>query len=123
MATREISIGDNDTLAARVAVETEAELLILMSDIDGLYTSDPHKDPEAKLISRVTELTPQILALGGGQGSSLGTGGMSTKLTAAGIVMQAGTNMLIVNGADPNILYDVIEGKAVGTLFTGGEKR
>ena len=119
VSTAEIGIGDNDTLAAIVAQNVDAELLVLMSDIDGLYTADPHKDPNARLIECVEELTPEIVALGGEAGSNLGTGGMSTKLNAAQLCMSAGCDMRIVNGADPAVLYDIMDGKAVGTLFHG----
>jgi glutamate 5-kinase len=117
IATEEIVIGDNDTLAAMVAVSAEAELLILLSDIDGLYTADPHKDPDAKLIETVPALNEEILALAGGKGSDLGTGGMKTKLIAAGIATEAGCDMVITNGSRPACLYDLAEGKAVGTRF------
>ena len=100
-----------------VAVSAEAELLILLSDIDGLYTADPHKDPDAKLIETVTALNEEILALAGGKGSDLGTGGMKTKLIAAGIATEAGCDMVITNGSRPTCLYDLAEGKAVGTRF------
>lgn len=121
VSTAELGIGDNDTLAAIVAQTTQADLLILMSDIDGLYSADPRKDPNAKLISCVEEMTPEIMALGGGSGSSLGTGGMATKLNAAQICMSVGCSMRIVNGADPEVLYAIMEGKNVGTLFRGGK--
>ena len=117
IATAEIGIGDNDTLSADVAALAHADLLILLSDIDGLYTADPHKDAAATLIHTVTEITPEVLALGGGKGSSLGTGGMATKLHAAQIATSHGTDMVIANGADPNILYDIAAGKHVGTRF------
>jgi len=119
IATDEIVIGDNDTLGAIVATTVEADLLILLSDIDGLYTADPHKDPEATLIPVVEELTPQIMALGGGNGSSLGTGGMITKLRAAKIVTEAGIDMVIANGEKPEIIYDILDGNFVGTRFVG----
>lgn len=122
VSTEEIVIGDNDTLGAIVAVSVEAELLILLSDIEGLYTADPHKDSEAKLITQVDELTDDILRLGEGKGSALGTGGMKTKLHAAGIAMKAGIDMVIADGKDPNILYDIIAGNPVGTRFRGIEK-
>ena len=121
VSTAEFGIGDNDTLAAMVSQTIGADLLVLMSDIDGLYTADPHKDPNARLISVVEELTPEIMALGGGAGSSLGTGGMQTKLHAAELCHEVGCDMRIVNGSDPEILYDVMDGKAVGTLFKGGK--
>lgn len=119
IATEEIKVGDNDTLSAMVATSIEADRLILLSDIDGLYTADPHHDPKACLIPRVEEITPEILALGGDEGSSLGTGGMKTKLHAAQICMESGCGMVIMNGSDPLLLYDLFEGKAVGTHFVG----
>ena len=117
IATEEIVIGDNDTLAAMVAVSAEADLLVLLSDIDGLYTADPHKDADAKLIATVSALNEEILTLAGGKGSDLGTGGMKTKLIAAGIATEAGCDMVITNGSRPACLYDLAEGKAVGTRF------
>ncbi len=117
IATEEIKVGDNDTLSAMVAVSVEAAMLILLSDIDGLYTKDPHKYPDAKLIEEVTEITPEILALAGDVGSNLGTGGMRTKLHAAEICMDADCEMVILNGEAPELLYDLFEGKSVGTRF------
>lgn len=117
VATEEIKVGDNDTLSAMVAININADLLILLSDIDGLFTADPHSDPTAKLISVVSEINDDILALGGGEGSSLGTGGMRTKLNAAQICTENNCDMIIANGEDPDILYDIVEGKAVGTRF------
>lgn len=117
VATTEIAVGDNDTLGAIVAVSTGADLLVLLSDIDGLYTADPHKDPAARLIERVEDITPEVLALAGGCGSALGTGGMRTKLHAAALCCDAGCDMVIANGADPRILYRVADGDAVGTRF------
>ena len=117
VATEEIAVGDNDTLAAIVAVETNADRLILLSDIDGLYTADPHKDSHAELIPEVREITADIEALAGGAGSSLGTGGMHTKLNAARLCTENGTDMVIANGDDPDILYDIADGKRVGTIF------
>lgn len=119
VATDEIVIGDNDTLAAIVAANLEADLLILLSDIDGLYTCDPHKYPDASLLPVVRELTPDIIALGEGKGSALGTGGMKTKLHAAEIAMNAGIDMVIANGAQPSVLYRIADGEAVGTRFLG----
>ena len=113
----EIRIGDNDTLAAITAESIHADLLILLSDIKGLYTADPHRDKNAQLIPVVTEFTPQILSAAGGRGSALGTGGMATKLHAAQIAVAAGIDMIIANGEDPDILYDAVEGKSVGTRF------
>ena len=120
VATDEIGIGDNDTLAAIVATSVKADLLILLSDIDGLFTSDPRKDPDAKLISEVRELDESIMALGGGSGSELGTGGMKTKLSAAKRCMDAGCDMIITNGAEPNNLYNIMDGLPVGTRFFAG---
>ncbi|MBQ8431620.1 MAG: glutamate 5-kinase [Clostridia bacterium] len=117
IATEEIKVGDNDTLSAMVAVSINADRLILLSDIDGLYTADPRKDPNARLITEVRELTPEILGLAGGEGSSLGTGGMKTKLHAAQICTEAGCEMIILNGASPRQLYDLFDGRAVGTTF------
>ena len=119
VVTDELVIGDNDTLAARVAVSMEADLLVLLSDIDGLYTADPHTHPEATLISEIPALTQEILSLAGGAGSDLGTGGMSTKLHAAAICTDAGCDMIIANGSTPSILYDIAEGKPVGSRFRG----
>ena len=119
VATAEIAVGDNDTLGAIVAVNIHADLLVLMSDIEGLYTADPHKDPSASLIPLVTELTPEILALAGGSGSELGTGGMVTKLKAAQLCIDAGCDMIITNGIRPNDLYRIAEGADVGTRFLG----
>ena len=117
VATEEIEFGDNDTLAARVAVSINADLLVLLSDIDGLYTADPHRDPEAMLIPEVFEITEEIAALGGGAGSSLGTGGMVTKIRAAKIATEKGCDMIIANGAFPELLYNVMDGKSAGTRF------
>ena len=117
IATDEIKVGDNDTLSAMVAVSVGADRLVLMSDIDGLYTADPHKDPTAKLIPEVDAITPEIEALAGGEGSSLGTGGMKTKLHAAKLCMDADCEMIIMNGERPDLLYDLFDGKPVGTRF------
>ena len=119
IATDEIVIGDNDTLSAIVAQCVGADLLVLLSDIDGLFTADPHKDPTAKLIPVVEELTPEIVALAGGKGSEFGTGGMATKLKAARIATCAGVDMVIANGSHPELLYPIVEGKPVGTRFLG----
>ena len=123
VATEEVAVGDNDTLGALVAVSTGAELYVILSDIDGLYTADPRTDPNAVVIPAVTELTEEILAAGGGSGSALGTGGMATKLSAARICMDSGVDMAVMNGRDPEILYDAAEGKPVGTRFIGRRKR
>ena len=117
VATAEIVFGDNDTLAAEVAVSVGADLLVLLSDIDGLFTADPHQDPDAVLIEEVRELDDSIMALGGGAGTSLGTGGMQTKLRAARIATEGGADMLITNGAYPERLYASLDGGRVGTRF------
>ena len=119
IATEEIKVGDNDTLSAMVAVSISADRLVLLSDIEGLYTTDPRKDPNATLIPVVDAITPEILALAGGAGSSLGSGGMATKLKAAGLVMDAGIDMVITNGETPEKLYALVDGEAVGTRFVG----
>ena len=117
IATEEIVIGDNDTLAAIVAKSVGADLLILLSDIEGLYTADPHKNPDAKLIPVVRKVDDEIYALAGGIGSKLGTGGMKTKLDAARICLGCGCDMVITNGDTPTHLYDIVEGKSIGTRF------
>jgi len=117
IATHEIEIGDNDTLGAIVATTLNADLLIILSDIDGLYTNDPRKDKNAVLLHTVNEITPEIENMIGGAGSSLGTGGMLTKINAAKIANNKGVDMIIANGSDPDILYDIVEGKDVGTHF------
>ncbi len=119
IATEEISVGDNDTLAAMAASSVQADLLVLLSDIDGLYTKDPHKNKDARLISVVTEITPGIVSLADGEGSGLGTGGMATKIEAARMAMEQGFDMVIANGAKPQTLYDIVEGKPAGTRFAG----
>jgi len=118
IATDEIVIGDNDTLAAIVAESVRADLLVLLSDIDGLYTAAPHTDPEAKLIHRVHKIDSEIMALAGVSSTSLGTGGMVTKLRAAEICLNCGCDMVIANGRNPELLYDILEGREVGTKFT-----
>ena len=123
VSTAEISVGDNDTLAALVAVSVKAELLILLSDIDGLYTSDPRQDATARLIPEVSRITGEMREHAGGGGTALATGGMATKLIAADICMQAGTDMIIMNGSKPLLIYEVLEGKPVGTRFLGREHK
>ena len=119
VATAEIKVGDNDTLGAIVACSVEADLLVLLSDIEGLYTADPRKDPAARLIPTVEEVTPEIESLADGTGSELAVGGMGTKLRAAKMVTQRGCDMVITNGARPENLYDIVDGRAVGTRFLG----
>ena len=117
VATKEIAVGDNDTLGAIVAGCANADLLVLLSDINGLYTADPKSDPTATLIQRVEELTPDIYALAGEKGSDLATGGMITKLHAAEIATATGVEMVISNGCYPECLYEIVEGKPVGSRF------
>ena len=117
VSTEEIEFGDNDTLAAKVGAAVGADLVILLSDIDGLYTKDPRKFSDAEFIPAVRELTDEIMALGGGKGSSLGTGGMETKLRAAKIATESGADMIIMNGDAPERLYDAVSGKSIGTRF------
>ena len=119
IATAEIKVGDNDTLGGIVACTVKADLLVLLSDIEGLYTADPRKDPSATLIPVVEKVTAEVEALGGGVGSGLGTGGMATKLRAAKMVTAAGCDMIIANGEKPALLYDIVDGKPVGTRFLG----
>ncbi len=119
IATSEIRVGDNDTLSAITATNANADLLILLSDIDGLYTADPHKVSDATLIPVVREINEEIMELAGSTGSLFGTGGMITKLHAAQICMNAGMDMIIANGSNPMILYDIFDGKTVGTRFIG----
>ena len=117
ISTEEFGIGDNDTLSAIVAVTIQADLLILLSDIDGLFDGDPRKNPDAKLIDTVEKIDEHIISLGGGSGSNLGTGGMATKLRAAQMATAAGCEMVIATGQSPEVLYDVAAGKRVGTRF------
>ena len=117
IATEEIVIGDNDTLGAVVAVSASADLLILLSDIDGLYDSDPHRNPDARLIETVPVIDAHILSLAGDKGSALATGGMVTKLHAAQIATAAGCEMVIANGEKPEGLYDIVAGRRAGTRF------
>lgn len=117
VATEEIEFGDNDTLSALVAKLIHADLLILLSDIDGLYDRDPHKHPSAKLIPVVPEITDDIKASASGAGSRRGTGGMITKLIAADIATSNGCDMIIANGEHPDILFDIFEDNFRGTLF------
>ena len=118
VATDEIVIGDNDTLAAIVAESINADKLILLSDIDGLYTADPHTDPNAKLIRHASKVDDEIIALAGGSCCSFGTGGMVTKLQAAKICLACGCDMVIANGNNPANLYAILDGESIGTTFS-----
>ncbi len=118
VATYEIKFGDNDTLSAIVAALVDADLLILLSDIDGLYTDDPHRNPDAKFISEVDELTDELMGMGKGTtGSKVGTGGMNTKLQAAKIATSAGADMVIANADDMRIIHRIMDGREYGTFF------
>ena len=121
VATDEIgvdnTIGENDSLSAIVAAAIGADLLILLSDIDGLYDSDPHRNPDARLIETVPVIDAHILSLAGDKGSALATGGMVTKLHAAQIATAAGCEMVIANGEKPEVLYDIVAGRRAGTRF------
>jgi glutamate 5-kinase len=117
----EIKFGDNDTLSATVASFVEADLLIVLSDIEGLYDSNPRTNEDAKLIHEVTEITEEIENFAGGVGSSLGTGGMTTKISAAKIATAAGVSMVIASGGHENIIRDIVNIKEVGTLFAANE--
>ena len=117
VAVEEIEFGDNDTLSAIVGKLCGAELLVILSDIDGLYDSDPRVNPNARLIPRVTAVTDEIRALAGGRGSRFGTGGMVTKLNAAELAAQYGFPTMILNGQKPETLYECYDGASVGTLF------
>ncbi len=119
ISTYELEFGDNDTLSAYIAELVDAQLLIILSDIDGLYDSNPQTNPDAKLIPIVEKVDETIYSIAGGAGSRRGTGGMITKLKAAEIVNPSGIDMIITNGAHPERIYGIFEGESVGTLFMG----
>ncbi|MER2227767.1 MAG: glutamate 5-kinase [Carnobacterium sp.] len=110
--------GDNDRLSAIVAEITDADLLIMLSDIDGFYNKNPNDEPDAVLFHEIHTITDDLYALAGGKGSSYGTGGMSTKLIAANHILKNTSQMVLANGEDPTIIFDIIEGKQIGTLFS-----
>ena len=114
--------GDNDTLSAVIAALIGADLLIPLSDIDGLFTDDPNTNPDAKFIDTVETLDDKLLSMGKGSVSSVGTGGMATKLTAAEIATAAGADMVIANGADFHVIHKILEGRKHGTLFVHNKK-
>lgn len=120
--TEEISIGDNDTLAAIVATIIDADLLVILTDVDGLYDESPSDNPNAEMIKEVAEITDHIRLIAGGSGSSLGTGGMHTKIQAAELCGANGCDMIIANGKDPEILYNIVDGKPFGTRFIAKKK-
>ena len=115
----ELEIGENDSLSAVVATLSDTDLLLILSDIDCLYDEDPRKNPNAKPISIVEKITPEIEKVAGGAGSSFGTGGMATKINAAKIATEAGIDMIIMNGKNPELLYDLFENAEIGTYFAG----
>lgn len=117
VATHEIEFGDNDTLSAIVAALVHADLLLLLSDIDGLYTDDPRKNPKAVFIDTVDELDDQLMHMGKGSSSDVGTGGMATKLSAARIATGSGADMVIANGEDFHVVHRIVQGANIGTLF------
>ena len=112
-----VRFGDNDNLSAIVAGLVSADLLIILSDIDGFYDSDPRKNPDSKMIKEVIEITRELEECAGGAGTSFGTGGMATKLTAAKTATNFGVDMILANGDDPKILFDIVNGEEIGTLF------
>lgn len=117
ISTYEIQFGDNDTLSAVVAALTQADLLILLSDIDGLFTDDPNKNPDAEFIDYVEHVDHHFEQMGKGSASDVGTGGMSTKLKAAKLATSAGADMVIANGADMGVIHQIVDGEQIGTLF------
>ena len=117
VSTYEMQFGDNDTLSAVVAALTQADLLILLSDIDGLFTDDPNKNPDAKFIDYVEHVDHHFEQMGKGSASDVGTGGMSTKLKAAKLATSAGADMVIANGADMGVIHQIVDGEQIGTLF------
>ena len=123
VALDELKIGDNDNMSALVAGITDADLVIILSDVEGLYTANPQTHPEATLISKVDEITPEIEALAGGVGSSVGTGGMFTKLQAAKNATSSGINMVIASGSEKDIIARILNGEEIGTLFASKENR
>lgn len=119
VAIDEIVYGDNDSLSAIVAKLINADALIILTDIDGLYDDNPNENEDAKLISQVDEITDELIAVAGGHGSRFSTGGMVTKLHAAQIAMDAGIDTIVMNGAAPESIYKALDGKQIGTFFTG----
>lgn len=117
VTTAEVKIGDNDTLSATVAALLDADLLIILSDIDGVYTANPQKDKNATLISEIKEITPEVERLAGGAGSAVGTGGMATKIEAAKIATASGATILVASGSEKGILRAIIDGEQKGTIF------
>ena len=123
VSTYEIKFGDNDRLSAIVSALIGADLLILMSDIDGLYSEDPHRNPDARFIGLVEEITPELIGMGGGSGSDVGTGGMAAKLAAARIATDSGSDMIICNADNVDVIHELINGEEKGTLFLAHPNR
>ena len=123
VAIDELKIGDNDTLSANVAAIVDADLLIILSDVDGVYTANPQKDPDARLIEEIPEVTPEVEAICGGAGTMRGTGGMLTKMAAARMAMNSGIVMVIASGAKDGVVQSVLAGNQVGTLFPPRQNR
>lgn len=117
ISVEEIEFGDNDTLSAVVACLTDSETLVILTDIDGLYSENPKENPDAELISDVYEINEDLKKITGGAGSNRGTGGMITKVMAAEIATKSGIHTVVCNGADPGILYSLFDGENVGTVF------
>ena len=122
IAIDELKIGDNDTLSATVATIVDADLLIILSDIEGVFTANPQNDPTAQLIEEITDITPEIEELAGGAGSKLGTGGMYTKIQAAKIAVNAGVTMVIASGALEGVVRNILSGENIGTIFPAKEQ-
>ena len=122
IAIDELKIGDNDTLSATVATIVDADLLIILSDIEGVFTANPQNDPTAQLIEEITDITPEIEELAGGAGSKLGTGGMYTKIQAAKIAVKAGVTMVIASGALEGVVRNILSGEKIGTIFPAKEQ-
>ncbi|HWR41182.1 MAG TPA: glutamate 5-kinase [Patescibacteria group bacterium] len=123
VAIDELKIGDNDTLSAMVASIVDADLLVILSDVEGMYTANPNDDPEARLIDEIADITPETEALAGGAGTLRGTGGMYTKIQAAKIAVNSGVSMVIASGARDGVLREILSGEPVGTLFLSQENR
>jgi glutamate 5-kinase len=123
ISTYEIEFGDNDTLSAIVASLVDADLLVILSDIDGLYSADPRTEVSAEIIHSVLEITPELEQLAAGAGSSFSTGGMVTKISAARICLKDGIDCIISSGSDPAIIFDILQGKEVGTHFVAQNEK
>lgn len=123
ISTFEIEFGDNDTLSAIVASLVEADLLVILSDIDGLYNADPRQEESAQIIHTVCEITPELEQLASGAGSSFSTGGMVTKISAARLCLEQGIDCVITSGSDPSVIFDILQGKEIGTHFVARKEK